>query len=142
MFESAGDIMKKRSWSALSHSDPPSPEPGIPGERPVCVANALLLCVSQYSLQGSCLHRLPACCGLCLLSVVWVGPEWPSCGRTCPPRSLGEEWSGGISSCRALGTGATQGVRLDVVQKLVVERSRVSACGGSCAPGCWAGYQH
>ena len=41
----------------------------------LCVAYALLLCLSYFSFWYSHLHWLSTFCGLCLLSVVFIGPR-------------------------------------------------------------------
>ena len=42
------------------------------------IAHSLLLCLGYFSFQCRGLHWLRVCCGLCLLSVVSVGPRQAS----------------------------------------------------------------
>ena len=102
----SSDFVKKRSWSALQHSVPYSPELDPSGEYPICVAYALLLCWSHFSFQCSHLHWLFAWCRLCLLSVVLVGPKQASSERARLLGNLG--WGGGVSKICAGPLGLCQ----------------------------------
>ena len=70
-------VMKKRSWSPQQCTSPFIGR-GPSGGYRMGIAHSLLLCLGYFSFQCRGLHRLCACCGLCLLSVVSVGPRQSS----------------------------------------------------------------
>lgn len=78
-----------------------SPEPGASGLYPLCIAHTLMLWLSHFFLQPSCLQWLFACCGQGLVPVSLVSQSeaalglsrvrpgiCQSCSRSCSVLSL------------------------------------------------------
>lgn len=76
-------LYEEEILNALLCSIPCSPEPATSEESPMCVPWTLMLYLNCFSFLPSLLQYLSACCALCLLSVVFMGPRKANSERVC-----------------------------------------------------------